>query len=248
MTEITRVGADLAKAVIQVHCVDAAGKVVTNRPLPGDKFMAWCAQLPAGCLIAMEASSSAHHWARKLVALGLDARIIAAHLAAPYRLQGKGGKNDANDAAAICAASRPQMPFVPIKTIEQQSMLCIHRLLREGLKQERTACTNRSCAARRGPRRGHGPTKPPRTRRAPRLRPGPGRAACGTPNAAGKIRSEQYVAIEFIAAGARSTWAGSTFDDERRRFRCLPMMSNAATSITGPTSVASAAGLLERLP
>ena len=83
MTEITRVGADLAKAIIQVHCVDAAGKVVTNRPLPRDKFMAWCAQLPAGCLIAMEASSSAHHWARKLVALGLDARIIAAQLGSP---------------------------------------------------------------------------------------------------------------------------------------------------------------------
>lgn len=64
-------------------------------------------------------------------------------LVAPYRIQGKGGKNDANDAAAICeAASRPQMHFVPIKTIEQQSMLCIHRL-REGLKQERNACTNR---------------------------------------------------------------------------------------------------------
>jgi transposase len=79
----------------------------------------------------------------KPIALGLDARIIAGHLVAPYRLQGKGGKNDANDAAAICeAASRPQMHFVPIKTIEQQSMLCIHRL-REGFKQERNACTNR---------------------------------------------------------------------------------------------------------
>ncbi len=143
MNEITRVGADLAKSVIQIHAVDAAGKVVTNRPLPRNKFMAWCVQLPSGCLIAMEASSSAHHWARKLQALGLDARIIAAHLVAPYRLQGKGGKNDANDAAAICeAASRPQMHFVPIKTIEQQSMLCIHRL-REGFKQERNACTNR---------------------------------------------------------------------------------------------------------
>ncbi len=55
----------------------------------------------------------------------------------------QGGKNDANDAAAICeAASRPQMQFVPIKTIQQQSMLCIHRL-REGCKQERNACTNR---------------------------------------------------------------------------------------------------------
>ncbi len=143
MSEITRVGADLAKRVIQVHGVDAAGKLVTNRPLPRDKFIAWCAQLPSGCLIAMEASSSAHHWARKLIRLGLDARIIAAHLVLPYRLQGKGGKNDANDAAAICeAASRPTMRFVSVKTVTQQGMLCVHRL-REGLKQERTACTNR---------------------------------------------------------------------------------------------------------
>ena len=143
MSEITRVGADLAKRVIQVHAVDAAGKLVTNRALPRDKFVTWCAQLPAGCLVAMEASSSAHHWARKLVGLGLDARIIPAHLVAPYRLQGKGGKNDANDAAAICeAASRPQMHFVLIKSVEQQSMLCVHRL-REGFKTDRTACVNR---------------------------------------------------------------------------------------------------------
>ncbi len=94
-------------------------------------------------MVVMEASSGAHYWARKLVALGLDARIIAAHLVTPYRLQGKHGKNDANDAAAICeAASRPQMHFVPIKSAEQQSMLCIHRL-REGAKKERNACTNR---------------------------------------------------------------------------------------------------------
>lgn len=105
--------------------------------------MEWCAQLPPGCLIAMEASSSAHHWARKLVALGLDARIIAAHLVQPYRLQGKSGKNDANDAAAICeAASRPSMRFVAIKTVSQQGILSVHRL-REGLKEERTACMNR---------------------------------------------------------------------------------------------------------
>lgn len=143
MSEITRVGADLAKHVIQVHAVDAAGQRVTSRALMPGKFMAWCAQLPPGCLVAMEASSSAHHWARRLIALGLDARIIAAHLVAPYRLQGKSGKNDANDAAAICeAASRPQMHFVPVKSVEQQSMLCIHRL-REGFKDERTACINR---------------------------------------------------------------------------------------------------------
>lgn len=133
----------MAKHVIQVHAVDAAGQRITSRALVPGKFMAWCAQLPPGCLVAMEASSSAHHWARRLIALGLDARIIAAHLVAPYRLQGKSGKNDANDAAAICeAASRPQMHFVPVKSVEQQSMLCIHRL-REGFKEERTACINR---------------------------------------------------------------------------------------------------------
>lgn len=71
MNKITRVGADLAKHVIQVHAVDAAGQRITSRALVPGKFMAWCAQLPPGCLVAMEASSSAHHWARRLIALGL---------------------------------------------------------------------------------------------------------------------------------------------------------------------------------
>lgn len=141
--EAVRVGVDLAKRVIQVHAVDGAGHVLTSRAVPRDKFIAWCAQLPAGCIVAMETSSSAHHWARKLAALGLDARIIAAQLVSPYRKQGASGKNDANDAAAVCeAASRPQMHFVPVKSVEQQSMLCVHRL-REGFKAERTACINR---------------------------------------------------------------------------------------------------------
>jgi transposase len=87
----------------------------------------------------MEACSSAHYWSRKLRALGLDARLIAAHFVTPYRME---GKNDANDAAAICeAASRPCMRFVPVKTCEQQGVMSLHRV-REGLKEERTACIN----------------------------------------------------------------------------------------------------------
>jgi transposase len=143
MSKITRVGVDLAKRVLQIHGVDATGQRIISRTLNRDRFLAWCAGLPAGCMVAMEASSSAHHWARRLRSMGLDARIIAAHLVAPYRLQGKTGKNDANDAAAVCeAAGRPQMHFVAIKTLEQQSLLCVHRL-REGFKVERTACINR---------------------------------------------------------------------------------------------------------
>ncbi len=114
MSEITRVGVDLAKQVLQVHAVDANGRRVAARSLSRDNFMPWCAQLPPGCLVAMEASSSAHHWARKLVALGLDARIIAAQLVTPYRLQGKSGKNDANDAAAAQASQTPPLAAVPM--------------------------------------------------------------------------------------------------------------------------------------
>jgi len=138
---------DLAKLVIQVHAVDAAGRRVLSRALKRDQFIAWCEQLPAGCLVAMEACSSAHHWARKLGALGLDARLIPANFVTPYRMEGKSGKNDMTDAAAICeAASRPTMRFVPIKTCEQQGVMSLHRV-REGLKEERTACINRIRAA-----------------------------------------------------------------------------------------------------
>lgn len=140
---VIRVGVDLAKRVIQVHAVDAAGRVITAKALPRDKFMAWCAQLPAGCVVAMEACGGAHHWARRLRAMCLQPRLIAGQFVTPYRMAGKGGKNDANDAAAVCeAAGRPHMRFVPIKTAEQQAVLVVHRL-REGYKEERTACVNR---------------------------------------------------------------------------------------------------------
>lgn len=143
MDKITRVGVDLAKRVIQVHAVDAGERVAVAKAMSREKFTLWCAQLPAGCIVAMEACSSAHHWGRQLLALGLQPRLIAANFVSPYRMQGKGGKNDAADAAAICeAASRPNMRFVPIKSALQQGQLCVHRL-REGYKEERTACINR---------------------------------------------------------------------------------------------------------
>lgn len=141
--EVVRVGVDLAKRVIQVHAVDAAGRVVAAKALAREKFMPWCGQLPPGCVVAMETCGGAHHWARRLATLGLTPRLIAGHFVAPYRMQGARGKNDANDAAAICeAASRPAMRFVPVKTPEQQAMLAVHRL-REGYKEERTALINR---------------------------------------------------------------------------------------------------------
>lgn len=140
---ITRVGVDLSKRVYQVHAVDRYGHVVLIKAFSVERFFAWCSTLPAGCLVAMETCGGAHHVARRLQTMGLDARLIAGHFVTPYRMAGKSGKNDANDAAAICeAAGRPHMRFVPVKTAEQQGQVTIHRL-REGYKQERTACINR---------------------------------------------------------------------------------------------------------
>ena len=70
MDKITRVGVDLAKRIIQVHAVDAGGRVVTAKSMSRERFEGWCAQLPVGCIVAMEACSSAHHWGRRLAALG----------------------------------------------------------------------------------------------------------------------------------------------------------------------------------
>jgi transposase len=143
MDKITRVGVDLAKRVYQLHAVGDDERRVLARPMSPARFWDWAATLPQGCVVAMEACSGAHHVARRLRCLGLEPRLIAGQFVTPYRMQGARGKNDANDAAAICeAASRPHMHLVPVKTAEQQGWLGIHRL-REGYKEDRTACINR---------------------------------------------------------------------------------------------------------
>jgi transposase len=92
------------------------------------------------CLIGLEACSGAHEWARRLQRFGHEVKLMAPRFVAPYR---KNGKNDGNDAEAICeAVSRPSMRFIPIKTAEQQAVLCLHRV-RQGFIEERTATINR---------------------------------------------------------------------------------------------------------
>jgi transposase len=140
---IVTVGIDLAKNVFAVHGVDATGRAVLVRPsVPRAKLLELIASLPP-CLIGMEACSGAHHWARLFEAHGHTVRLIAPKFVVPYRLSGKRGKNDAADAAAICeAVARPNMRFVPPKSLEQQSQLMVHRA-RQGFVQQRTATINR---------------------------------------------------------------------------------------------------------
>lgn len=139
MEKITTVGLDLAKQVIAAHGMDDCGARVLRKVLRREGLLAWTATLPR-CVMAMEACGGAHHWARELTRQGHTVRIIAAEFVRPFR---KSGKNDANDAEAICVAARqPNMRFVALKTVAQQAALCVHRL-RQGLVEERTALINR---------------------------------------------------------------------------------------------------------
>ena len=136
----TTIGLDIAKQVFQVHGVDRAGKTVLRKQLKRAQVLAFFANLPPA-VIGLEACAGAHYWARELIKLGHDARLIAPQFVKPYV---KGNKNDANDAEAICeAVGRPSMRFVPLKSPEQQDIQMLHRI-RQNLVKQRTAAANQT--------------------------------------------------------------------------------------------------------
>lgn len=135
---VTTVGIDLAKNVLQVHGVDVRGKVVLRRQLRRNQVAAFFVSLPP-CLIGMEGCASAHYWGRALGRFGHTVRLMGPQFVKAYV---KTNKNDVADAEAICeAVSRPNMRFVPIKSIEQQAVLSLHRV-RQGFVKARTAQAN----------------------------------------------------------------------------------------------------------
>jgi len=139
MEQVTTVGIDLAKSVFSLHGVDSAGRTVLRRTVRRDQLERVVAGL-SPCLIGMEACSGAHEWARRFERYGHTLRLMAPKFVTPYR---KSGKNDSNDAEAICeAVGRPSMRFVPVKSAEQQALLALHRV-RQGFVVERTAAINR---------------------------------------------------------------------------------------------------------
>jgi transposase len=132
------IGLDIAKNVFQIHGVDRHGKVVIQRKLRRSDVLKFFAKLESG-LVGIEACHGSHFWARELTALGHTVRLLPTQYVKPFLI---GGKNDANDAAAICAAvTRPGIHFVAIKSAEQQSLQSVHRM-RQRLILERTAKSN----------------------------------------------------------------------------------------------------------
>lgn len=134
----TTVGIDLAKSTFSLVGMDSSGKITFRKTLSRKKLLPFIANL-SPCLIGMEACSGAHHWGREFAKHGHRIGIMASKFVEPYR---KKGKNDSNDAEAICeAVGRPTMWFVPLKTADQQAVLCLHRV-RQGVIKDRTALIN----------------------------------------------------------------------------------------------------------
>jgi transposase len=132
------VGIDLAKNVVCVHGVDVDGHVVVKKRLARQKVLPFVAQL-SPCLIGMEASGSAHYWAREFSQLGHTVKLMPPQFVKPY-VQSQ--KNDPNDAAGICeAVGRPRMRGVPLKSVTQQDVQALHRI-RERQIKGRTALIN----------------------------------------------------------------------------------------------------------
>jgi transposase len=138
MGEVITIGLDIAKSVFQVHGVDVVGAVVIRKRVSRAKVLEFFSALPS-CLVGIEACPSAHHWGRRLSALGHTVKLMPPSYVKAYL---KRSKNDANDAAAICeAVTRPSMRFVPIKSEQQQSGLMLHRS-RQLLVRQRTMLSN----------------------------------------------------------------------------------------------------------
>jgi transposase len=132
------IGLDIAKSVFQVHGIeDRTGAVFTKR-LRRVQVMSYFAALEPS-LIGIEACSGAHHWARELSKLGHEVKLLPPNYVKPYV---KRGKSDALDAEAILEAlSRPTMRFVPVKRVQSQAALVLHKV-RDQLVKQRTTLVN----------------------------------------------------------------------------------------------------------
>jgi transposase len=135
---ITRVGLDLAKQVIQLHAVDERERVVKRVAFKREAVLGFFHNLPP-CTVGMEACAGAHDWARRLQALGHEVKLLPPHRVKPYV---HGQKNDRNDAAAICEAmTRPGIFVVPVKSVAQQDGQALVRIRSERVAS-RTALIN----------------------------------------------------------------------------------------------------------
>ena len=138
MSKFNTIGIDLAKQIFQVHINDANGKKLSSKKLKRSQLLDYIRQQP-NALVAIEACSGAHWWARQFQSLGHAVKVIHPAYVKPFVQM---HKNDQRDAQAIAeAAVRPNIPAVSVKSQEQLDLQAIHRV-RERLVKEKTSISN----------------------------------------------------------------------------------------------------------
>jgi transposase len=136
--QIIRIGVDTSKSIFQLHGVDTAEKPALRKRLSRKQLQEFFAKLPP-TKVGMEACGAAHYWARELIKLGHEVKLIAPQHVKPYVAR---NKNDARDAEGLCEAmSRPTMRFVAVKSAEQQAALMLTGV-REQMVARRTQLSN----------------------------------------------------------------------------------------------------------
>ncbi|QCP51331.1 IS110 family transposase [Trinickia violacea] len=138
MDPISLIGIDLGKHCFHLHAQSASGRMVWRKKLTRSQMFTLLGNVPS-CTVVMEACAGAHWVARRVEALGHQAKLISPQFVKPFL---QSNKNDFADAQAICeAASRPSMRFVSARNEAQQTLSALHRV-REGLVRDRTGTVN----------------------------------------------------------------------------------------------------------
>ena len=121
----TTVAVDLAKSVFELAIADEEGKITERLRLNRVRFSAFFVQRPS-CRVLMEACGSAHYWARCIARHGHSVELLPAQYVRRYVRR---SKTDRADAAALIEAARcAEIRAVPVKTVQQQQVLALHRL------------------------------------------------------------------------------------------------------------------------
>jgi transposase len=131
------IGLDIAKHVFHLYTIQADGKIY-KKMLKHQEVLVFFANYPSS-LIGIEACGRSHYWARELIKLGHEIKLLNARHVKAFV---KGNKNDFIDAEAIFdAVSKPNVRTIAVNAVEQQDIQLIHRFRQEAIKK-RTALVN----------------------------------------------------------------------------------------------------------
>ncbi len=126
----TPVGVDIAKNIIQVHYEDETTGEIVNKAIRRPRFLEFFVNR-APCLVGMEASGGAHHWARRLIQMGHQVKLMPGEFVKALNIR---NKNDVADAQAIWRAVQQPGKAVAMKSESQQAMLALHRIRSQLMK------------------------------------------------------------------------------------------------------------------